>query len=455
MHAWDSTDDAATRANAGALAALGVRVTLGGDGPALLDAIPRPQCIVKSPGIPFHAPLLAAATSRGMPVVDELEVAWRLDDRPTIAISGTNGKSTVAELVRSILAAGGRRAAIAGNTFSGPPLSALGAAAADVVVCEVSSFQLEGTTAFLGDAAVFTNLTPEHLWHHGTIERYAACKRRLVVQGDAVVPLAVIGTGQDFGVALAREAEQRGARVARVGPGGDYVAERVAVGWDGTRIVAATPAGRAELTIASPGAHMASNALAALALVDLVGIEREVSIPALAATAPVPGRFERVDDGGDVTVVVDFAHNEDGIAKALVAARAVAGGIRVVAICSAPFTYDAAQLEAMGRAAAVGADAVVVTTDRWQASDPLEPPAAFVMGARRAGRAQPRTEADRGAAIAEAIATAEPGDVVMILGRGARAFAMDAAGERVAFDDRVVARAAVAARALGAEARGP
>ncbi len=438
-------DDATTRAAADDLEALGVAVTVGGDGLALLDARPTPACVVKSPGIPMDVPLLAAARARGLPVLDELEIAWRLDDRPTIGITGTNGKSTVAELVRAILAAAGQRPAIAGNTLTGVPLSALEPAAADVVVCETSSFQLEGTTAFLPDAALVTNLTPEHLWHHGTLERYADAKRRLILRDDAVVPLAVIGVDQPFGAQLARDAAARGARVARVGAGGDYVVDRADPSWDGTRVTATTPLGPIELTITSHGAHMARNALAALALADLLGIARAISVPALARTAPVPGRFERVDGGGPVVVVVDFAHNADGIAAALATARQLAPAGRVLAVCSAPWTYDAAALEDMGRAARVGADAVWVTTDRWRSSDPLQPPPAFARGAAPGVV----SEADRGAAITAAVAVAAAGDIVMILGRGARTVALDAAGERVAFDDRVAGRAAAARRRPG------
>jgi UDP-N-acetylmuramoyl-L-alanyl-D-glutamate--2,6-diaminopimelate ligase len=426
------------------LAALGVAVTLGGDGAGLLDAAPAPACIVKSPGIPFGVPLLAAAAARGLPVLDELELGWRLDDRPTVAVTGTNGKSTVAELLRAILAADGRRPVIAGNTLSGLPLSAVPRDAADTIVCEASSFQLGGTSAFLADAAAVTNLTPEHLWHHGTLERYAACKRRLVIQGDAVVPIAAIGVEEDFGADLADEAERRGSRVARVGSDGDYAVERAELGWAGTQFRARTPSGVAEVAIASHGMHMATNALTALALADLLGVDRAVILPALAAAAPVPGRFERVDGGGPVAVVVDFAHNPDGIARALATARALAGTGRVRAVCSAAWTSDAAALEDMGRAAAGGADVVIVTTDRWRPDHPLDPPAALEHGARAEGCRDLRAEPDRGAAIADAIAAAEPGDVVMILGRGARTVAVDATGARVEFDDRAVARAALA-----------
>ena len=446
MHVWDAAEDDALRETAAALRALGASVTLGGDGLALLDADPAPAAIVKSPGIPARVPLLAAAAARSLPVLDELELAWRLDDRPVVAVTGTNGKSTVAELLRSVLAAAGRRPQIVGNTLTGSPFCELPPDGADTLVAEVSSFQLEGVDAFLPDAAAVTNLTPEHLWHHGTMARYAAAKRRLVLGPGGVVPIAAIGTHEAFGAQLADAAQAGGARVARVGPAGDYTVTGVAIGWSGTRATARTPAGPVEVDVASHGAHMADNALLALALADLLELDRSTSLPALAAAAPVPGRFERVDDDGPVAVVVDFAHNAAGIAAVLRTARALAPAGAVHIACSAPWAYDEAALAAMGTAAGA-ADSVVVTSDRWRPDEPREAPPAFERGARAAGRAAVTAEPDRAAAIAAAIGAAVPGDVVLILGRGARRVALDDDGNRIPFDDRDVARAILAGRA--------
>jgi len=447
VRGWDAADGGPTRAARAELERLGVRITLGGDGRSLLDAEPPPRCLVKSPGIPLQAPLIAEAIGR-IAVIDELELGWRLDDRPLVAITGTNGKSTVAELVRELLAAAGMRPAIAGNTLSGSPLSALPRDAADVVVCETSSFQLEGCPALRPQAAVLTNLTDDHSWHHLTPERYAAAKRRLFLEDDGgVTPLAVIGVDQDFGAALADEVRARGGRVLRVGGAdGDYRVLSCELGWSGTRVAAATPDGEVRLSVASHGAHMARNALDALALADGLGLQREVALAAIAATPPVPGRFERVDDGGPFAVVVDFAHNTDGMRQSLATARALCDrGGRVIAVASAPWTYTKGQLERMGREVGAGADAVIVTSDRWSADEPLQPAPAFVGGVRAAAGAEPLIEADRPAAIAAGVAAAGPGDVVMVLCRGAREVAFSPRGERIRLDDRECARSALAA----------
>src|SRR5947209_8636507 len=195
--AWDGPAPPEARAAASELAATGARVALGGDGVELLD--PVPGCVIKSPGIAPAVPLLRTAARRGIPVIDELELGWRLDDRPLVAVTGTNGKSTVAALALAVLSAAGVRAAVAGNTAFGPPLSALAANACDVVVCEVSSFQLEGCPSLLPEVAVFTNLSDEHLDRHMTMQRYGDAKRRLFVREAAAVPVAVVNFDDEFG----------------------------------------------------------------------------------------------------------------------------------------------------------------------------------------------------------------------------------------------------------------
>src|SRR5436190_6584883 len=218
------------------LAERGVKVLVGESGSAALQTEPPPRCVVKSPGISFAAPLIAAATGQGIPVIDEAELAWRLDDRPLVAVTGTNGKSTTCQLLGAVLEAGGRHPTLGGNAQFHPPLSALPREPGDVIVGEISSFQVEGCPELLPDVAVFTNLSVDHLDRHGTLDRYGECKRRLFLRDDRCVPMAVVNVEDPFGAALARDLADRGATVARYGRDAEFRVARADWSLDGGRL---------------------------------------------------------------------------------------------------------------------------------------------------------------------------------------------------------------------------
>jgi hypothetical protein len=158
--AWEADTGRLARRLRRQLEAGGVRTWLGP--PPAPSQVCRARTAVKSPGIPFEAPLIMSAAALGLEVLDELELGWRVSRVRMIAVTGTNGKSTVAGLTAGVLAAAGFRVQLAGNTEFGPPLSAAGQSL-DWIVSEASSFQLEGSDRLLPEIAVFTNLTPEHL----------------------------------------------------------------------------------------------------------------------------------------------------------------------------------------------------------------------------------------------------------------------------------------------------
>lgn len=142
-----------------------------GEGLGLLE---RVRAVVKSPGVPPRAPVVAAARARGIPVLGEVELGWRLIDRPFVAVTGTNGKSTVTEWTAHVARLAGRDAVAAGNV--GTPLSSLVASPPELVVCECSSYQLFDTLAFAPEVAVLLNLGSDHLDWHGTLDHYASSK---------------------------------------------------------------------------------------------------------------------------------------------------------------------------------------------------------------------------------------------------------------------------------------
>ena len=175
----------------------GVEVHTGGDGLELLE---RVRCVVKSPGVPREAPVIAAALERGITVIGELELAWRMLAAPFIAVTGTNGKTTTVELVAAIHRAAGLPVEVAGNV--GRALCELTLAAlatGTTIVCAASSFQLEDTLEFAPEAAVLLNLTEDHLDRHHTIDRYREAKLRIFAnQGAgsiAVLPEALVDPG--------------------------------------------------------------------------------------------------------------------------------------------------------------------------------------------------------------------------------------------------------------------
>lgn len=421
--AWDGLDGPAQDAAIAILHdKLGIR-TVRGTGIELFETTDPPRTIVKSPGLAYDTPLLLSALRRGLAVIDEAELGWRLDARPTIGVTGTNGKSTTTSLLASILAADGRRPVCAGNTRFGTPLCAASDEPGDILVAELSSFQLEGCPRLCPDAAVFTNLTRDHLYRHGSRAAYFACKRRAFISDDGDhVAAAAIGVDQPEGRLLAAELRDRGATVVTFGqaPDADRRVIEVEAVLTGPRILITEGKSTRLLSIRLAGWHNALNVAAALALADALGMDPGRAADAIERAAPLPGRFELVSGGRNFDVIVDFAHNPDGVARALEGASAVlrarrAGQLRVV--LSTMSFVDAEQARATGAAAAAAADHVILTTQRFRLEDPA---GAIHPGLRlgAVGAAMIAIEPDRRRAIARALCGARPGDIVLILDRG-------------------------------------
>jgi UDP-N-acetylmuramoylalanine-D-glutamate ligase len=215
VRAWDADTSAGMQRVRHRLEAEGIRTTLAPR--ASRRDVGFARTVVKSPGIPFSSQVIDRAVGRQRLVIDELELGWRLTHTPVLAITGTNGKSTVCGLARALLRRAGHRVELAGNTEFGEPLSVAALRPLDWIVCEVSSYQLEGCVSTLPEIGVFTNLTLEHLGRHRTIERYGRMKRRLFINREGCVPRAVIDIDTSFGAQLAVDIERRGGMVVRVG----------------------------------------------------------------------------------------------------------------------------------------------------------------------------------------------------------------------------------------------
>jgi UDP-N-acetylmuramoyl-L-alanyl-D-glutamate--2,6-diaminopimelate ligase len=390
--------------------------------------------------------LVAAALRRGIVVVDELELGWHLVPAPTVGVTGSNGKSTTSALCLQALAAHGFEPALAGNTEFGPPLSevALGEAPR-AVVAEVSSFQAELARDLAVDAAVFTNLTPDHLNRHGGMAPYRAAKRRLFVRGDWCVPFASLNQDDDLGRELAREIRERGGEVRTYGFGeeADYRIVECSWGLRRAELAVATPDGRVRMETRLPGRHNAANVTAALALADGFGLPREATVAALSTAEPVPGRFELVEVDRPFDVIVDFGYTPGSVASALRAARELASarGGRLLTVLALVGRAGIAIGREVGATARKLSDHLILSASSYVGEPRLKNLSEAAAGARAATGGSLEIVIDRREAIEAALARAEPGDLVMVQGRGATAReATDRRGGFRALDDRQIVR---------------
>lgn len=427
----------------------GVQIWTDSDGLKALATPPSCRCVVKSPGVPFSAAVLVRASKLGLRIIDELELGWRQTPAPIAAVTGTNGKSTVCALVAAAAEVAGMDPIVAGNTAFGPPLSAVPAEPSRFVVCEVSSYQLEGCPELLPDAAVLTNVGLDHLVRHRTVAAYAEVKRKLFVRGSRAVPLAVLNADDRRGRSLAAELAEGDSTVLRFGRAPDAEFRLLDCGWTLTSgwLRAQTPAGPLRLNTRLPGAHNASNALAAVALCHGLGIEQGKTAYAIERAAGVPGRFELIDEGQPYDLIVDFAHSPDAIRAVLLALRTLVSerpSSRLHAVISASGVHSRGIRRPMGVAAGTLADHVIVTEGNPRGDPAIETAGPLVAGARSTGNRAVEFVPRRRAAIEIAVAAARPGDVVAILGRGAMPrLITDLSGDGEEFDDRTVAREAI------------
>ena len=376
---------------------------------------------------------------------------------PVVGITGTNGKTTTTFLLERIAVAGGLTPAVLGTLglrwdgavapgrFTTPEatdlqrtLADLQRDGADLVVMEVSSHALsehrvDGTRFAV---ACFTNLSQEHLDHHGTMDKYFATKARLFT--PVYTDRAVVNLDDAHGPELAARARADGLAVTTYGIEATDAHVRgteLRPDTDGTTFALSWPDHTVDARVALPGRFNVANALAAAATATVMGIAPDAVVAGLASPGVVPGRFEIVASD-PVTVIVDYAHTPEGVSSVIGAARELGTG-RVVAVFGCGGDRDAEKRPAMGVAAGRGADLVVLTTDNPRSEDPATIAAAAEAGL-RAVDARYSIELDRRAAIRAAIAAAAPGDTILILGKGAEP-AADRADRRLEFDDRVVA----------------
>ena len=376
----------------------------------------------------------------------------------TGGVTGTNGKTTITYLLEAIFEAAGLRAGVIGTTgarVAGAPialdrttpeapdlqrlLARMRDAGVSTVAMEVSSHAMDQHRAdgVVFDAAVFTNLSQDHLDYHGSMTSYFEAKAELLTPAHA-----------RLGIANADDASGRRLIERAAIPTTSYALDRdaglraddVRVGPDGSSFRVDGLGVRCRLM----GRFNVSNALGAFAAARALGIDDAATVRGIGAVPGVPGRLEPVEAGQKFLVMVDYAHTPDSILSVLKAARPLTSG-RLIVVFGCGGDRDHAKRPLMGSAATANADLTIITSDNPRSEDPLAIIQAIEIGAREGGGTFV-VEPDRRVAIERAVHEAREGDVVVIAGKGHEPY-QELAGGTIPFDDREVARdALIAAR---------
>ncbi len=399
-----------------------------------------------------------------------------------IGVTGTNGKGTTAHLIEAVLSAAGLRCGLIGTlgakvgdqtltlsrtTPEAPELHALLRQMVDAhfpyAVMEVAShaLALHRVAGCRFHAAVFTNLTQDHLDFHKTFDQYRAAKRRLFEMVDPT-GVAVVNA-DDLNSVHMSTASRAPVVTYGIERGADVRAQRIRLHLHGSEFEVHTPSGQGPVRLRLQGKFNVFNALAAVAVALSQGVSLDVVIPALERFPGVPGRFEFIDEGQGFAVVVDYAHTPDGLENVLRASAEFVSG-RTIVVFGCGGDRDRTKRPIMGRIAAALADAVIVTSDNPRTEEPMAIIADIVGGLpdvktgsvdARSAHGGVQVEPDRRSAIYQAIELAHSGDMVLIAGKGHEPY-QEVRGVRYPFDDRLVAREALRQRlqAARSEARG-
>ncbi|HVD38518.1 MAG TPA: UDP-N-acetylmuramoyl-L-alanyl-D-glutamate--2,6-diaminopimelate ligase [Solirubrobacterales bacterium] len=385
-------------------------------------------------------------------------VAARFFGDPTgelrvVGVTGTNGKTTTAFLVREILRAadyscgllgtvkqivGGVEKEVERTTPEAIELQKtfrqMLEGGDEACAMEVSShaMALRRADAIHFEVAIFTNLTQDHLDFHADMEDYFLAKRKLFeAEGTKV---RIVNVDDPYGRRLASEFEC--ITFSAEGAEADYSAREVAFDASG----ASFAVGELQLRTGLPGHFNVANALGAFAAAEAMGVGPEIAVAGLAKAARVPGRFEPIDEGQGFSVLVDYAHTPDSLENVLRAARRLTAG-KLISVFGAGGDRDRDKRPKMGRAGAELSDLAVITSDNPRSEDPETIVAEVAGGAEAAeGVSDLEIVVDRREAIALALGRAEPGDTVVIAGKGHEQGQEFEGGRKVPFDDREVAR---------------
>ena len=403
--------------------------------------------------------LLVPSTRESMAVAADAFFGEPTKELELAGVTGTNGKTTTAFLLRGILEAAGRKPGLVGTVewevggerrpapFTTPEAIDLQRIFREMVDVGDRSAAVEASSHGSAlrrldrvrfDALVFTNLTQDHLDLHGTMEEYFGAKRRLFT--GAAPPPAAVNVGDEWGRVLAAELEDvhRAPLVTFALDGSAEIRpENLEIGATGSRFRAAG----IDVETRLRGRFNVENALGAVAAGLLLDLDEDAIAAGIASVSGVPGRFEAIDEGQPFSVLVDYAHTPDSLATALEAARELGQG-RVIVVFGAGGDRDRGKRPLMGKVAADLADVTIVTSDNPRSEAPLS----IIEDVLQGTGLDVEIDPDRRSAIARAVSLADEGDVVLIAGKGHEQ-GQDVAGVVSPFDDRDVAREALRSRA--------
>ena len=418
-------------------------------------------------GIPEEVPRLMVPSGReALALLADVFYGHPTGALSLVGVTGTNGKTTTAFLIESILRASGRRTGLLGTihyriaerileqprtTPEAPDLQAFLSeileAGGTHAVMEVSShgIALDRVKGCEFASVVFTNLTQDHLDFHGDMESYYRTKMALFIEGPPGA--SVINVDDPYGRRMAQEARGALWRYGVEGNDAEVSAQEISLSAEGMRFYLVHPSGRIRIETSLIGRHNVSNILAASAACFSLGLSAEQIERGVRALSAVPGRFERVSLGQPFLVVVDYAHTEDALQRVLEFARPITKG-RLLTLMGCGGDRDRRKRPLMAAAAVRASDWVVMTSDNPRTEDPAAILKEVETGVGRVpgGRARARSIVDRREAIRAIIAEAQPGDTVVIAGKGHETYQI-VGRERFPFDDREEARTAL--RLLG------
>jgi UDP-N-acetylmuramoyl-L-alanyl-D-glutamate--2,6-diaminopimelate ligase len=393
--------------------------------------------------------VLVPSVRRAMGPISAAFFGRPADAMTVVGITGTNGKTTTTYLLEAVFRAAGRIPGLIGTTgvrIDGRPepfprttpeapdlhrlFASMGDEGVDAVAMEVSSHGLDQhrVDGVRFSCAVFTNLSQDHLDYHTSMEEYFAAKARLFT--PAMSERAVVNLDDEHG----RRLLASGLPTLTFGldAGADVRATNVVAAADGVAFLADGVSIRSPLV----GPFNVENCLATFATARALGIDDHVASKAIASVAGIPGRVETVDAGQGFLVIVDYAHTPNSVENVLRAARPLADG-RLIVVLGCGGDRDRAKRPRMGYAATSNADLTIITSDNPRSEEPLAIIGEIVPGAIQGG-GRYAVEPDRRAAIRLAIGDAEPGDVVVIAGKGHETV-QELADRTIPFDDRRVA----------------
>ncbi|MDR1806250.1 MAG: UDP-N-acetylmuramoyl-L-alanyl-D-glutamate--2,6-diaminopimelate ligase [Clostridium sp.] len=373
-----------------------------------------------------------------------------------IGITGTNGKTSTAFLLRDILEAAGEKTGLIGTvqgssdnaepSFTTPEpflfqylLKSMADKGCTHCVAEISSQALEQrrTAGLPFAAAVFTNLTQDHLDYHGSMEEYRAVKRCLL--SDAA--LCVINLDDPSAEYMAQASLRRTVSYSLRLDEADYTAKNLAQGLDGVRFDAVALGKITRLRLQTPGRFSAQNALASLAAAVELGVDFSAAAQALSHSKGIPGRLERVPTDTPYRVYIDYAHTPDALENVLTTLREC-NPSRLLLLFGCGGDRDKSKRPQMGRIAAELADEVFLTNDNPRTEEPGAIIGEVLAGVRQRRRGKVHVEPDRALAIAQALKSAREGDIILLAGKGHEDYQLLSAG-KIHFDEREIVRRAL------------